>query len=81
MSYVPRLKAKYKDEIIAELMEQFKYKSIMQVPRLVKICINQGVGAAVSDKKLVDTAIDEMSNIAGQRAVATKSKRRFRISN
>ena len=51
MSYVPRLKAKYKDEIIAELMEQFKYKSIMQVPRLVKICINQGVGAAVSDKK------------------------------
>ena len=75
MSYVPRLKAKYKDEIIAELMEQFKYKSIMQVPRLVKICINQGVGAAVSDKKLVDTAIDEMSNIAGQRAVATKSKK------
>ena len=69
MSYVPRLKAKYKDEIISELMEQFKYKSIMQVPRLVKICINQGVGAAVSDKKLVDTAIDEMSNIAGQRAV------------
>lgn len=75
MSYVPRLKAKYKDEIIAELMEQFKYKSIMQVPRLVKICINQGVGAAVSDKKLVDTAIDEMSNIAGQRAVATRSKK------
>lgn len=75
MSYIPRLKAKYKDEIIAELSEQFKYKSIMQVPRLVKICINQGVGAAVSDKKMVDTAIEEMSNIAGQRAVATKSKK------
>lgn len=74
MSYIASLKSMYKDEIVPQLMEQFQYKSIMQVPRLVKICINQGVGDATQDKKLVDTALQEMSLIAGQKAVPTKAK-------
>jgi large subunit ribosomal protein L5 len=75
MAYEPRLKAAYKKEIISSLKEKFQYKSIMQVPKLMKICINQGVGAAVSDKKLIDNAVEEMTMITGQRAVATKSKK------
>jgi large subunit ribosomal protein L5 len=75
MAYVPRLKTKYKEEVVPALQKKFNYKSSMQVPRLVKICINQGVGDAVSDKKLIESAIAEMSAIAGQRAVATKSKK------
>ncbi|MBX7227673.1 MAG: 50S ribosomal protein L5 [Chitinophagales bacterium] len=75
MSYIPRLKKKYNEEIVNELKNKFEYKSVMQVPKLQKICINQGIGQAVSDKKMVDNAIEEMSNIAGQRAVATKSKK------
>lgn len=75
MSYVPRLKTKYKEEIVSNLKTKFAYKSIMQVPKLQKICINQGVGAAVSDKKLVENAIEEMTIITGQRAVATRSKK------
>ena len=75
MAYEPRLKAAYKKEIISSLKEKFQYKSIMQVPKLMKICINQGVGAAVSDKKLIDNAIEEITMITGQRAVATKSKK------
>jgi len=71
MSYIPRLKQKYRDEITGKLFEQFAYKTIMQVPRLEKICINQGVGSATQDKKLVDNAINEMSTISGQKAVAT----------
>ncbi len=74
MSYVPRLKEKYQKETIPVLMKQFQYKSVMQVPKLVKICINQGLGAATSDKKMVEFAITEMSTIAGQKAVPTKSK-------
>lgn len=74
MSYVPRLKTKYKEEVINALMEQFQYGSIMEVPRLVKISINQGIGAATQDKKMVDNAIDEMTRIAGQKAVATRAK-------
>jgi large subunit ribosomal protein L5 len=74
MSYVPRLKKKYREEVLPALQEQFQYKSIMEVPRLVKICLNQGVGAATQDKKLVDVAIDEMSLIAGQKAVITKAR-------
>lgn len=73
MSYVPRIKKKYNEQIVNELKEKFNYKSVMQVPRLVKISINQGVGAAVNDKKLIDTAIEELSIIAGQKAVSTKS--------
>ncbi|MFK7810614.1 MAG: 50S ribosomal protein L5 [Saprospiraceae bacterium] len=75
MSYTPRLKNKYKDEIVPTLMEQFGYKSIMQVPRLTKVCINQGVGQATQDKKLVDNALQEMSLIAGQKAVPTKARK------
>jgi large subunit ribosomal protein L5 len=75
MAYEPRLKAAYKKDIISSLKDKFQYKSIMQVPKLMKICINQGVGAAVSDKKLIDNAVEEITMITGQRAVATKSKK------
>jgi large subunit ribosomal protein L5 len=75
MSYNVRLKQKYKEEVIPALQTKFGYKNVMQIPRLTKIAINQGVGAAVSDKKLVDSAVSEMSLIAGQRAVPTKSKK------
>ena len=75
MAYEPRLKAAYKKEIISSLKDKFQYKSIMQVPKLMKICNNQGVGAAVSDKKLIDNAIEEITLVTGQRAVATKSKK------
>ncbi len=75
MSYAPRLKSKYREEIVSSLQNKFNYKSTMQVPRLLKICINQGVGAAVSDKKLIDNAVDEMTLITGQKAVSAKSKK------
>lgn len=75
MSYQPRLKKKYRDEIVPKLMEQFGYKSIMQVPKLLKVSINQGIGDAVSDKKLVDSALNELSTIVGQKAVPTKAKK------
>lgn len=75
MKYTPRLRKKYQEEVIPALMEQFQYKTIMQVPRLEKICINQGVGTATQDKKLVDVAIDELSMIAGQKAVPTRAKK------
>ena len=75
MTYIPRFKKKYTEEVVPALMEQFQYSSIMEVPRLVKICINQGVGAATQDKKLVDNAVEEISIIAGQRAVPTKAKK------
>lgn len=75
MSYNVRLKKKYKEEVIPALQTKFGYKNVMQIPRLTKIAINQGVGAAVSDKKLVDSAVSEMSLIAGQHAVPTKSKK------
>ena len=75
MSYEPRLKNVYKDEVVPKLMEQFNYKSIMEVPRLVKICLNQGVGEATQDKKLVANAVEEMSMIAGQKAVSTIAKK------
>lgn len=73
--YTPRLANKYKDEVVPALMKRFGYKSIMQVPRLEKICLNRGVNGAVNDKKMVDIAIDELSNITGQKAVATSSKK------
>ncbi len=73
--YSPRLKDKYTSQVVPAMKEKFAYKNVMQVPKLLKICINQGVGAAVSDKKLVDQALEELTLIAGQRAVATKSKK------
>ncbi len=75
MSYQPNLKLKYRGDVVPQLMEQFQYKTIMQVPRLVKISVNHGVGAATADKKLVDTALTEMTMITGQRAVPTKARK------
>ena len=75
MSNAPRLKVKYNDEIRTTLKDKFQYKSIMQVPRLLKIAINQGVGGATTDKKLIENAINEMTTITGQMAVAAKSKK------
>ncbi len=75
MSYVPRIKEKYTKEIHPALMKQFDYTSPMQVPMLKKIAINQGLGEAIADKKLMDFGINEMSLIAGQKAVPTKSKK------
>jgi large subunit ribosomal protein L5 len=75
MSYTPRLKEQYKDKIVPALKERFKYKSIMQVPRLEKICINQGVGGATADKKLIESALLEITSITGQKPVTTKSKK------
>lgn len=75
MSYVPRLKEKYFKEIHPKLFQQFGYKSPMQVPRLTKIVLNQGLGAAIADKKLIESGIYEMTMIAGQKAVATRSKK------
>ncbi|MEY2763910.1 MAG: hypothetical protein RLZZ205_334 [Bacteroidota bacterium] len=73
MSYTPRLRSKYNDEIIPALKTRFEYKSSMQVPKITKICLNQGIGKATADKKLVDSAVEEMTMIAGQKAVATVS--------
>jgi len=70
-----RLAAKYKQEVVPALMKKFSYSTIMQAPRLTKICINRGVNGAVSDKKLIDIAVDELTNITGQRAVPTMSKK------
>lgn len=75
MSYAPRLKTKYKEEIVSSLKDKFGYRSIMQVPKLQKICLNQGVGEAVSDKRLVESALEEMTIISGQKANATYSKK------
>jgi large subunit ribosomal protein L5 len=74
-TYAPRLADKYKNEVVPALMKKFGYKSIMQAPKLEKICLNRGVNGAVSDKKLVDVAVDELSTISGQKAVATMSKK------
>jgi large subunit ribosomal protein L5 len=71
----PRLKKKYIDEIAPDLMEKLQYKSVMQVPKIKKIAINQGLGAAVNDKKLIQAGVDELTLITGQKAVATKAKK------
>lgn len=75
MSYKPRLRERFNKEIHPTLLKQFGYKSPMQVPRLKKISINQGLGEAITDKKLIDNGIEELSAITGQKAVATKSKK------
>jgi large subunit ribosomal protein L5 len=74
-TYAPRLAGKYKQEVVPALVKKFGYKSVMQTPKLEKICINRGVNGAVSDKKLIDIALDEMTTITGQKAVATMSKK------
>ena len=75
MDYVPELKKKYREEIIPALMKEFGYTTVMQVPKLEKIIINQGVGQAVADKKLIDVAEEELSLISGQKAVQTLSRK------
>lgn len=71
----PRLADKYKKEVVPALMKKFSYKTVMQAPKLTKICLNRGVNGAVTDKKLIDIAVDELSGITGQKAVATMSKK------
>jgi large subunit ribosomal protein L5 len=75
MAYVARLKKEYKEKVIPALTEEFGYKNIMQVPKLQKIVISRGVGAAVADKKLIDHAVDELTKISGQKAISTISKK------
>jgi large subunit ribosomal protein L5 len=73
--YVPRLKEKYLQEIVPAMQEKFQYKSVMQVPKVIKVSINKGIGAAVADKKLVDVGVEELSTITGQKAVPTIAKK------
>ena len=75
MEYTPRLRTKYYDEIVPALTKQFEYKNRMEVPKITKISVNQGLGKAIVDKKLIDAGIEELSLITGQKAVATKSKK------
>lgn len=75
MSYIPRLKKDYSERIVSILKDEFGYKSIMQVPKLEKIVLSRGVGAAVADKKLIEHAVDELTMITGQKAIATLSKK------
>jgi large subunit ribosomal protein L5 len=75
MAYSARLKDKYRSEVVPALMKEFQFKSSMQVPKLSKIVLNQGLGMAVSDKKILEGALSEMSIIAGQKAISTKSKK------
>ena len=75
MNYVPTLKKMYKEQAVPALMKEFGYSSVMQVPVLEKIVINQGLGQAVGDKKIIETAIEELTKITGQKAVQTKSKK------
>ena len=75
MTYIPNLKVKYREEIIPSLTKEFSYTTVMQVPRLQKIIINQGIGQAVTDKKMVDTAQEELTLITGQKAIQTMSRK------
>ncbi len=75
MSYTPRLKQEFNDRIVSALSEEFSYKNVMQVPSLEKIVLSRGVGAAVADKKLIDHAVEELTAITGQKAIATNSKK------
>jgi large subunit ribosomal protein L5 len=75
MEYTPRLRQEYSERVVAALTEKFGYKNVMEVPKLTKVCLSQGIGKAVSDKKLVDSAVEEMTIISGQKAMATYSKK------
>ena len=75
MSYTPRLRTKYFEEVVAAMQAKFNYKNSMQVPKITKVVLNQGIGAAVNDKKIVDAAVEEMTKITGQKAVPTLSKK------
>lgn len=75
MSYVPNLKSRYKEVVVPHMQQKFAYENVMQMPKLQKICLNQGIGDAVNDKKLIDSAVDEMTRISGQKALPTISKK------
>ncbi len=75
MEYIPRLKKEYKSRVIKNLGKEFSYSNVMETPKLQKIVLSRGVGEAIADKKLIDHAVDELSRIAGQKAVATNSKK------
>ncbi|MBT8263191.1 MAG: 50S ribosomal protein L5 [Bacteroidia bacterium] len=75
MGYIPRLKEEYKSRVVNALTDEFGYRNVMQVPKLEKIIVSQGVGAAVADKKLIDNSVEELTNITGQKAIATISKK------
>ena len=75
MAYTPRLKEEYKSRVINALTDEFGYKNVMQVPKLERIVVSRGVGAAVADKKLIDYSVEELTNITGQKAIATISKK------
>jgi large subunit ribosomal protein L5 len=75
MAYVARLKEKYTKEVVPALIEKFQYKTVMQVPKIQKICLNQGIGDSITDKKLLEAAVEEMSTIAGQKAILVKSRK------
>lgn len=74
-NYIPRLVAKYKKEVVPALVKKFGYTTVMQAPKLTKICVNRGVNGAVTDKKLIDIAVEELSTITGQKAIPTMSKK------
>ena len=74
-TYTPRLATKYKKDVVPELVKKFGYKTVMQAPKLEKICLNRGINGAVNDKKLVDISLEELSTISGQKAVSTLSKK------
>jgi large subunit ribosomal protein L5 len=74
-TYSPRLQKKYRDEVVPALMKKFGYKTVMQCPRLVKVCLNQGVKGSTSDKKMIDDAVNEMTLVTGQKAIPTMSKK------
>ena len=78
MSYTPNLKRKYTEVVVPHMQQKFAYENVMEMPKLTKICLNQGVGIAVNDKKLIDAAVDEMTRISGQKAQATVSKKDIR---
>jgi len=75
MGYSPRLKEEYKSRVVNALKDEFGYKNVMQVPKLERIVVSQGVGAAVADKKLIDNSVEELTSITGQKAIATISKK------
>ena len=75
MEYTPRLKDHYSKQVVPKMIEKFEYRSIMEVPKISKICLNQGIGQATQDKKLIDNALEEMGLIAGQKAVPAVSKK------
>ncbi len=74
-TYIPRLKKKYYDEVVPAMMKEFAYKNIMQVPKIEKIVVNQGIGEATQDRKLIETALNELTMITGQKAIATYAKK------